>query len=218
MLLLLMIFLVSMGSLEMKLARPFLQTVSYLVVFLFNGFLIASISLRFVFPAISLEGDAFWCVRSAPLSLRRVYWQKFLFAFGMVFLVAEVLAIVSTAMLRDNPGLILVGAVCTGFMALTLTSVNLSAGAYFATYREKNPIRIASSQGASLTFLGNMVYLGVVVLILAVPLSRYFELVLVPGSSAFKWLAVPVAAVGFLSMAIFFGSTAVGLAMIRRDS
>ncbi|MEK9136888.1 MAG: hypothetical protein AAB393_07180, partial [Bacteroidota bacterium] len=48
MMVLLCIFLISMSSLELRLTQPLLQAVSFLVVFLFNGFLIASIALRFV--------------------------------------------------------------------------------------------------------------------------------------------------------------------------
>lgn len=217
MLLLLVIFLTSMSSLDLKLTQPFLQTVSYLVIFLFDGFLVASVTLRFVFPAVSLEGDAFWCVRSAPISLQKVYWLKFIGAFLPVFLIAEILSVVSTSMLRSGGILVVMGAVCSGFIALSLTAANLGAGAYFAAYREKNPIRVASSQGASLTFLGSMLYLGCVVLVLMVPVNRYLETLIMRGSSAPSWLLGPIAAVGALSILIFFGSTFIGLAAIRRD-
>lgn len=215
---LLLVFLVSMSSLELKLTQPFLQTVSYLVIFLFDGFLIASISLRFVFPAMSLEGDAFWCVRSAPVDLRKLYWQKFAASFLLTVTTAELLSVASTSMLRDSPFLIIVGSLCTAFIALGLTSLNLGAGAYFATFREKNPIRIASSQGASLTFLGGMVYLGVVVAILVVPLNRYFEILIIRGTTSPGWLAIPLIAVAILTAIVFAGSTGVGLATLRRDS
>ncbi|MEW6509463.1 MAG: hypothetical protein AB1428_00750 [Bacteroidota bacterium] len=217
MFLLLMVFLVSMGSLELRLSQPFLQTVSFLVVFLFDGFLIASVSLRFVFPAVSLEGDAFWCVRSAPVPIQKVYWHKFFASFVLVLFLAEILAIVSATMMRDNPVLTGVALLCTAFVALALTSMNLGAGAYFAAYRERNPIRVASSQGASLTFLAGMVYLGCIVMILVVPLNRYFEMLILRGSSAPEWLTLPVVAVGVLSLLMFFGSTSIGLATIRRD-
>jgi ABC-2 type transport system permease protein len=214
---LLLVFLVSMSSLELRLTQPFLQTISYLVVFLFDGFLIASISLRFVFPALSLEGDAFWCVRSAPVNLRKLYWQKFIASFLLIATTAEILSVASTSMLRDSPFLILVGSLSTAFVALGLTSLNLGAGAYFATFREKNPIRIASSQGASLTFLGGMVYLGAVVAILVVPLNRYFEILIIRGTTSPGWLAIPLVAVGILTAIVFAGSTVVGLATLRRD-
>jgi len=218
MIVLLLVFLVSMSSLELRLTQPFLQTVSYLVVFLFDGFLVASISLRFVFPSISLEGDAFWCVRSAPVSLRKLYWQKFTVSFVLIALTAEVLSVASTAMLRDSPLLVVVGACATAFVALGLTALNLGAGAYFATFREKNPIRIASSQGASLTFLGSMVYLGTVVAILVVPLNRYFEFLIIRGTASPGWLIVPLIAVALVTGLVFAFATGVGLATLRRDS
>ena len=214
---LLLVFLVSISSLDLRLTQPFLQTISYLVVFLFDGFLIASISLRFVFPALSLEGDAFWCIRSAPVSLRRLYLQKFIGSFLLIVTTAEILSVASTSMLRDSPVLVLVGALCTAFVALGLTSLNLGAGAYFATFREKNPIRIASSQGASLTFLAGMVYLGAVVALLVVPLNRYFEILIIRGTTSPGWLAIPLVAVGILTSIVFAGSTGVGLATLRRD-
>ena len=214
---LLLVFLVSISSLELKLTQPFLQTISYLVVFLFDAFLIASISLRFVFPALSLEGDAFWCVRSAPVNLRSLYWQKFTGSFLLILTTAEILSVASTSMLRDSPVLILAGALCTAFVALGLTSLNLGAGAYFATFREKNPIRIASSQGASLTFLAGMVYLGAVVALLIVPLNRYFEIMIIRGATSPGWLAFPLIAVGVLTAVVFAGSTGIGLATLRRD-
>ena len=217
MLMLLVVFLTAMSSLDVVSAQPFLRTISYLVVFLFDGFLIASIALRFVFPAMSLEGDAFWSVRSAPIDPQKVYWLKFTTSFLPVLIVAELLAVLSTSMLRDAPVVMAVGAVCTAFMVLALTGINLGAGTYFASFREKNPIRIASSQGASLTFLGSMVYLACVVLILLSPLTRYFELAMIHGPKSASPLALPVVAVGVLSLLVFVGSTALGLTTVKRD-
>ena len=34
------------------------------------GFVIATVAVRFVFPAVSAEGNAFWIVRTSPISLR----------------------------------------------------------------------------------------------------------------------------------------------------
>jgi ABC-2 type transport system permease protein len=216
-LLMLMIFLVSVGSLELALPQPSMQAVSFLVVFLFNGFLIASISLRFVFPAVSLESDCFWSVRVSPMSLKKLYWHKFVSYFAPILLVAQLLTVASISMMRDSWELVIGAAVCSAFIALTLTSLNLGAGTYFATFKEKNPIRVASSQGASLTFLVSMVYLGLVVTILIVPLSRYFESFILKGSSQSAWLFVPIAVIAMLSILVFSISTTIGLKVIKRD-
>jgi ABC-2 type transport system permease protein len=217
MLLLLVIFLISVGTLELKLTQPFLQVVSFLVVFLFDGFLIASVCLRFVFPAVSLEGDTFWSVRSAPLSLRRLYMHKTLFSLLLVLPVAELLAILSNALLRDNWVLVVLAACSAGFVAVGLTGINLGAGAVFANYRERNPIRVASSQGASLTFLASMIYLSVVVSVMIIPLNGYFERLILRGESGAGWILVPVTVIGVISTSLFVLATAFGMRAIRRD-
>lgn len=217
MILLLLVFIISMNSLEVKLVNPFMQTVSFLVVFLFNGFMIASVCLRFVFPSVSLEGETFWVVRSAPVSLRRLYWHKFAAALVLVLLVAELLALVSTSMLRDSAFMSAVSVAMTFCIALALTSLNLASGAAFATYAEKNPIRIASSQGASLTFLGSMAYLAFVVAVLVVPLQGYFETLVVRGFSQRQWVLVPLVLVATVSFLIFAVSSRVGLRAITKD-
>jgi len=215
--LLIVIFLVSVGTLELHLIQPFMRAVSFLVVFLFNGFLIASIALRFVFPAVSLESDCFWAVRSSPLELRKLYFHKLRFAFALTCIVAEVLVLGSMTFVGNDGFLLGIAAVCGICVALALTSLHLGAGSYFAMFKEKNPIRVASSHGASLTFLGSMVYLSGVVLILIVPLHEYFESFVFSDDSARSWLYLPVAVVALFSLLISVTSTSVGLNAIKRD-
>jgi cytochrome bd-type quinol oxidase subunit 2 len=57
---------------------------------------------------------------------------------------------------------------------ITLISLNFGMGGLFANYKEKNAIRLASSQGASITFLFTLLYLVLLILILFIPVSNYF--------------------------------------------
>ena len=41
------------------------------------GFVMATVAVRFVFPAVSAEGAAFWIIRTAPISLQDFLWSKF---------------------------------------------------------------------------------------------------------------------------------------------
>jgi ABC-2 type transport system permease protein len=217
MVLLLLIFLVSIGSLELRLSQPFMQAVSFLTIFLFNGFLVASIALRFVFPAVSLEGDVFWAVRTSPLSLSKLYWHKFSIALVGLLVLGEGLAVSSVALLREDPVLITFSALCTLFVVLALIGLNLGAGSYFAVYSEKNPIRVASSQGASLTFLASMIYLTAVASLLVLPLHGYFEKLIRYGVSESSWTYLPVIVIGTVSLLICVTFTSVGLRAIKRD-
>ncbi len=41
------------------------------------GFVMATVAVRFVFPAVSSEGAAFWIIRTAPITCRDFLWSKF---------------------------------------------------------------------------------------------------------------------------------------------
>src|SRR3982750_3444870 len=41
------------------------------------GFVMATVAVRFVFPAVSAEGAAFWIIRTSPVRLRDFLWSKF---------------------------------------------------------------------------------------------------------------------------------------------
>ena len=58
----------------------------------------------------------------------------------------------------------MVSALINALIVPGIIFLNFGLGAYFADYREKNPIRIASSQGASITF---MIVLLILVLLIA---------------------------------------------------
>ena len=40
------------------------------------GFVLSAVAMRFAFPAVSLEGKAFWILQTAPISLRTLLWSK----------------------------------------------------------------------------------------------------------------------------------------------
>ncbi|MEK9139093.1 MAG: hypothetical protein AAB393_18390, partial [Bacteroidota bacterium] len=153
----------------------------------------------------------------SPYSLKELYWQKFTFAFLLLFTLAEFLSVLSIGMLRSDLVLIELAAVSTGFITLTLTSLNLGAGTYFAAFKEKNPIRVASSQGASVTFLVSMLYLTVVVVILIVPLYNYFQDTMLLTTPTASWIVAPIIGIGVISVFCFLISTGVGLKSIHRD-
>ena len=55
------------------------------------GFVMATVTVRFVFPAVSAEGAAFWIIRTAPISLRDFLWSKFWTGLVPVLMLTECL-------------------------------------------------------------------------------------------------------------------------------
>jgi hypothetical protein len=134
-----------------------------------------------------------------------------------VVAIAESLVAASTYLLRSDPVLVRFVLATMGSIAVGLTGLNLGAGAYFAAYREKNPIRIASSQGASLTFLASMSYLSFCAMIIVLPLKRYFDNLILRGWLTTDWMVLPIVLVAVLSVVVFVVSTGVGLRAFHRD-
>lgn len=210
-------FVGSMAQVNLSQPDPFLQTVSYSVVLLFNAFLIASIALRFVFPSVSIEGVNLWPVWSAPVSRRKVFWLKFAFGIIPVLLASAVLVVFSHRTLRQFPLLVPVALLIMGCVAFALVALNLGAGSLSTDYREKNPIRVASSQTATLTFLVSLAYLAIVLLLTFMPYRTYFGNVFrgAPVESGGMWLSVGVVAV--LSLGFGTAMLAAGMKALQRD-
>lgn len=234
---LLVIFLSSVSTLSIKLESPELKAVVYLVVFIFNIFLINSIALRFGFPMISLEGNAFWSVRSSPISSQKMYWIKFC----IIILFLGILSII-IAFLSNIPYLFTRKAFVEGtrilayitphyavkqlayysiavtpIVTVALTSLNFGLGSVYASFTEKNPIRIASSQGATMTFLLSIVYLVFILAIYYFPTVMLFTTEMKNLPVDWYALRVVFSIIVLLSFSIAGVSHLLGIRSLNRD-
>lgn len=169
------IFILSISNVHVIILNSYniyFKTLVYLIIYLFNVFLIASMSLRFIFPLVSLEGETIWKIRSAPLNYKRIMLTRLFIYFFVIFVIGQLLNFVSSY--QFSILFIIISQLNTALVTITLVSLNFGMGATYANYKEKNPIRIASSQGASLTFLFTIVYLFFLIILLFAPLSNYF--------------------------------------------
>jgi ABC-2 type transport system permease protein len=153
--------------------NSYLKTIVYLVITLFNVFLIASLSLRFVFPLISLEGDTIWRVRSAPINPNHLLLKRLSIYFLIIFFVGQIISFYSNHQFPHQ--LSIVAQINSAVISVTLVTMNFGMGGMFANYKEKNAIRLASSQGASITFLFTLFYLIILISILFIPVFNFFN-------------------------------------------
>jgi len=234
---LLMIFLSSVSTLNIKLETPELKAVVYLVVFIFNIFLINSLALRFGFPMVSLEGNAYWSIRSAPISTATMYWIKFLLIMiflGVLSLLISWLSNIPYLYVHrvagDKPWLVeydtpqfpvkvmaYFSIITTPIITVTLVSLNFGLGSIYSNFIEKNPIRIASSQGATMTFLLSVVYLVVLLALYYFPATMLFNAELKNLPISWSQLQIIFAAILIPSAVISFCSHYFGIRSLRRD-
>jgi len=221
MVILTIIFVMSIGNLNLRLRVTEIQLMTYLVLFGFAGFLSCSLSLRFVFPMISLEGQAFWTVLSSPLDRQKLYLTKFLLGFIIVFVLAELVAVaVNIPFVRlsaSRPLLLYFGMYSAFWISLSIVAINLGFGGYFPSFNEKNPIRVSSTQGATLTFLVSLVYLVTVVAIVILPLTRYLESLFIFRQFNLASIVQPGTLLAVVSTSLVGFSAYVGLKSLQRD-
>lgn len=177
MIILITVFISSISGINniiLKAYNDYLKTVIYLVITLFNVFLIASLSLRFVFPLISLEGDTIWKIKSAPINFNHLLLKRLIIYFSIIFFIGQLISFFSN---QDFPvQLSVVAQINNAVITIALVSLNFGMGGIFANFKEKNAIRLASSQGASITFLFTLFYLILLIVILFIPVFNFFQL------------------------------------------
>lgn len=121
------------------------------------NFVVTALCVRFVFPAISLEGKAFWIVRTAPFPISRFVWSKWRAITPPIGLLALLLVITTGIWLEQPPALICLAAVVSAFNAAGLTACSLGLGALFPRFELKSAPKIASGVGGVLFMLSGLI-------------------------------------------------------------
>ena len=125
--------------------------------------ILATLTSRFVYPLISLEGRRFWVLGLAPLTYRQLIWQKFWLSVCTTSLFTITLVVLSCYMLRVEPicfALALYSIIVTNF---GLSGLAVGLGSLYPNFHEENPARIVSGMGGTLNFLLSMAYIALVV-------------------------------------------------------
>ncbi|HOI30059.1 MAG TPA: hypothetical protein PLZ15_09915 [Melioribacteraceae bacterium] len=213
---LIIVFISSVSGIRyVGLGNFYLQTGIYLSVFLFNMLLISTLSLRFIFPMISLEGYSFWKIKSAPVN-NSFFLRKKLVPMGTLIL------LISTGLsyfinFRFFFVFEISALLINLIAAVTIILINLGMGGLFANYREKNAIRVSSSQGASITFLLVIIYILLIVILLFQPVSQYFLSIMIQQSYDPLKVFYPVIPVALLSAFIIILSIRGALYSLKKD-
>ena len=121
--------------------------------------ILASLTSRFIYPLVSLEGPRFWLLGLAPLPRRTIVWQKFWLSFSLTAGFTIGLGILSAVRLDlDRDAFILsVSAIAATTFALTGLAIGL--GSLYPNFSEDNPSRIVSGLGGTLNFIFSMMYI-----------------------------------------------------------
>lgn len=125
--------------------------------------ILATLTSRFVFPLISLEGHRIWILGLAPLTFRQLLWQKFWLSVSLTSVFTVGLAILSGYMLKLEPIYYSLTVYSVLVSTFGLSGLAVGLGALYPTFTEDNPARIVSGMGGTLNLLTSVAFITCVV-------------------------------------------------------
>ncbi|MEK6692615.1 MAG: hypothetical protein AABY44_04225 [Nitrospirota bacterium] len=138
------------------------------------GLVLTAITSRFIYPSVSLEGQAYWIVRSSPTSLRDFIWSKFWTGFIPLILLAEFLIIVSNRILNVTDFMMALSTVTIFIMTFGITGLGVGLGAIYPRFKFENAAQIPMGFGGVLYMILSMVFISATIVLEAWPVYIIF--------------------------------------------
>ncbi len=145
------------------------------------GFVLSAIAIRFAFPAVSLEGQAFWILQTSPISLSSLLWSKFWLNFVPLLVLGELLVFLSNLLLRVAPWMMFLSLVTVFFMTIGIAAIGVGIGAMYPKFNFDNAAEIPTSFGGAVCMMVSIAFIGVIVMIEAWPIYQLASAALRPG-------------------------------------
>ena len=136
------------------------------------GFVVATVAVRFVFPAVSAEGAAFWVVRTSPISMRDFLWSKFWTGILPMVLFTEGLTVSANHLMGVDPFLKLLAAVSVVFMTFAIVGLAVGLGARYPRFGA-DPNQVAGSYGGVAFMAMAIFYIVVMIVLLGWPSATW---------------------------------------------
>ena len=175
------------------------------------GVVLSAVAVRFAFPAISLEGKAFWILQSSPVSLRALLWSKFGLISAPLLALGALLVFLSNLMLQVPPWMMALSLITVCLMTFGIAAIGVGFGALYPNFNFDNAAEIPTSFGGAVSMIVSIVFIAVVVMVEAWPIYQLAIASLRPGRviAPTLWLIAP-------SMAIVVALTAAVVALSLR--
>lgn len=157
------------------------------------GFVLSAVAVRFAFPAVSLEGKAFWIVQSAPVSLRALLWSKFLLIAAPLLILGTLLVFFSNLLLQVPAWMMALSLITICLMTFGIAAIGVGFGALYPNFNYENAAEIPTSFGGAVAMIISVAFIAIVVMVEAWPIYELAMASLRPGSATAPtlWLIAP---------------------------
>jgi len=152
------------------------------------NFILAIITTRFIFPQISLEGQQFWILCTAPVKKSLIIWQKLFSGLFVTFTFAIIISTLSNWILQTSFTVKIISMVTLLALSLGLTIISIAVGTITANFKETNAAKIANGSGGTLNVIVSLTYLAVNLFLLIRGIFLYLTTGIPLYMNPFLWI------------------------------
>ncbi len=138
------------------------------------AFVLTAITARFAFPSVSLEGNSFWIVRSAPIPIKTFLWIKFFIYLFPLLILSEILIVATNLLLDVTPFMMYLSVITLFFITPGVIAMGIGLGAAYPDFTSENPTQTATSFGGLVLMILSAAYIGTVTILEAGPVYSIF--------------------------------------------
>ncbi|MCK5322574.1 MAG: hypothetical protein KAJ45_00465, partial [Desulfobulbaceae bacterium] len=137
-----------------------------------TGFMVTSLSARFVYPSIGAEGGAFYLIHSSPVSIKRFLWYKYLFYVIPFTILSLFLVTASDKLLNIEGPMWWFSVITSTAITLTVVAMALGFGSVYADFKAENRTAALGGMGTILFLLTALAFQMAIIFLGALPAYR----------------------------------------------
>ncbi len=139
------------------------------------GFVLSAVCARFVFTAVSGEGEAYWIVRSSPLSPKRYLWGKYLFFLIPILFLGQILVFFTNHFLQVTPLVMALSSATMFLMVFGIVALGVGLGAVYPDFTHQNVAEVSTGYGGLMFMIISSLFIASVVVLEAGPMYILFK-------------------------------------------
>lgn len=191
---------------------PFIREFVVLINMLMAGLVLSAVAARFVYSSVSLEGQAFWTIKTSPLGMKSFLRSKFLYGFAPLSLVTGALVFLTSLALGVKGPLLFVSLATVFLLSFSISGLGAGMGAMYPKFKYENIASVSMSLGG-MAFMTIAFCVVVFTIILeALPFHLYYK----NGNSVWSLTALCVILSLAVNFAAFYFPMKMGIKSLER--
>ena len=127
---------------------PLIKEFLVLLNMLMCGLVMSAVAGRFVYPSVSLEGEAFWVIRSAPVDMKSFLLSKFVYGSIPLMALTAVTVTLTNFILDVRGPLSYISTATVVMLSVSVGGLGAGLGAIYPKFKYDNIASVSISLGA----------------------------------------------------------------------